>query len=117
MEPEYRLENGLYAFYLCGARKFVTSEVAILFDRDCSVLLKHGEPERVRAEFKRMHLAFGSHPDGADAANSLTLICGEFDLEELNKVLGICDYIGRLYAKLELAAKTQAAKVIEEVSH
>jgi len=116
MEPEYRLEDGQYAFYLKGERKFVTEEVAILFDQDLSVLLKHGPPAFVDSEFRRMHLAFGRTRTLFDVADGLTVIRGKFDIEELNKVVQICDYVGRFYKKLEAQAGADASRVISAVA-
>ena len=100
---EYVIEDGLYALYRDGERQFVTEEVSILFDKRHNVLHKHGLPSMVDEAFSIFR---GAHVEqGAlDMAEDLVVIQGKFDIEDLNNVLGTCDYIGKLYAKLQQRA-------------
>jgi hypothetical protein len=101
--PMYTLEDGRYACYLGGQRLFETDEVAILFDRTSSTLLKHGPPERVAAEatmMRQAYLAIGAVGMAADC----TVIQGRFSLEELNQAVQSIDYVGQLYRKLQAAS-------------
>lgn len=110
MEPQYSIEDGRYVFHLRGARRFDTAEVAVLFDAKQSVLLKHGPPERVQGYYNTMHaeLMQAGQPEVAAA---LTLVTGRFDIEELNKVVNICDYVGQFWRNLQ-AAGAQATPVV-----
>lgn len=104
-EPLYRLERGHYAFYIGEQRLFETEEVAILFDARDNVLLKHGLPDVVQASYTQMIDTLTAQGQTA-FAHDLVVIQGRFALEDLNKTVSICDYIGRLYKKL-LATSTE----------
>lgn len=106
IEPEYRLENGLYAFYLDGERLFETEEVAILLDRRAGTLLKHGQPEVVTATQTMQRNAYLAHGMTAEA-NDLICFIGKFPLEDLNKMLSICDYARRYFQKLMAAVRQE----------
>lgn len=105
MEPQYSLEAGRYVFHLRGARRFDCDEVAVLFDAENNVLLKHGEPERVHQHFKTMREELTAAGLTAEA-NALTLVTGRFAVEELNKVVNICDYVGRFWRNLQATGLT-----------
>lgn len=106
-EPTYTVENGLYVFYLNGERKFETDVVAIMFDRESGVLLKHGKPENVRAEFDKYKAKLSASEDGALILDVLTVVEGAFDVAELNKVVSTSGYIGVLYRSLTEASQTR----------
>jgi hypothetical protein len=108
-EPTYALENGRYAFYLDGERLFETEEVAILFDKSANTVLKHGRPDLVDGLAQKMRKAYLAN-GFVDIANDCVVIQGKFDLEDLNKTVRICDYIGKLYKKLlALPAEAQSS--------
>lgn len=99
-EPVYQQVDGRYHFYLQGDLRFTTDEVAILFDKNGYVLLKHGKPELVQAAYDRMRAAFIE--GGFDeVANDLVLIQGRFDVDELNKAVGISGHMEKLYQAVQ----------------
>lgn len=100
MEPVYTIEDGKYVLSLGDKRIEVGPEVAICFDSAASVLLKHGNPVMVQGYHtaaRQAYLSVGL----TDMAEDLVCITGAFDLDDLNKVVSICDYIGRFYQKLQ----------------
>lgn len=99
IEPEYRLNNGRYAFYLDDELLFETEEVAVLIDRSNGVLLKHGDPEVVTAAQTKQRNAYLAHGLAAEADDLICFI-GKFAIEDLNKMVAICDYAGRFFQKL-----------------
>lgn len=99
MEPVYTKEGDDYVFTLGDLRVNAGPEVAICFDKAASVLLKHGHPDRVTAYANQARQAY-LNAGFIHGAEDLVVITGAFDLEELNKVVSICDYIGRFYQKL-----------------
>lgn len=98
-EPTYVVDNGQYHFYLSGSFRFATEEVAILLDQEGHVLLKHGTPEVVEATYARMRKAFLGlgYEKGAE---DLMVLKGRFDVEELNKIVRISNYVGKVYQQL-----------------
>lgn len=98
--PTYVIENGLYAFYLNGQRLFDTANVAILFDRENGVLLKHGKPETVQATFDIYKTRLAGVTGGAEILDSLTMLEGSFEVDELNKVVNISGYAAHLFTKI-----------------
>ncbi len=99
MEPVYTKESSGYVLTLGERRIEVGAAVALCFDKADSVLLKHGAPAMVQAYFEETRkrlIAVGFR----DMAEDLVCLVGEFDLEELNKAVSICDYVGTLYRNL-----------------
>lgn len=96
MEPVYKLEDGQYTFYLDGERLMQCEEVGLLIDLYTGGLLKHGTPAPVEARFHIMHASFLANGYTREAED-LVFIKGKFALEDLNKMLSICDYAGRFY--------------------
>ena len=74
-------------------------EVAILYDEDGFILLKHGEPSLVRARFIKMKEAFhiGGH---SDLASNLKIVQGKFSEEKLNRVLSTTGYLKTFVAEV-----------------
>ena len=105
MEPVYTKEGDDYVFSLGDLRINAGPEVAICFDKAANVLLKHGNPGWVTAYAKqvRKHFVDAGY---LDVAEDIVVITGAFDLVELNKVVSICDYIGRFYQKLPTQPQT-----------
>lgn len=107
MEPVYTKDGEGYVFHLGDLHLPVGPEVSICFDKADNVLLKHGNPAIVSdyaSNARQRYAAAGF----ADVAEDLVVITGAFDLEELNKVVSICDYVGRFYKNL--LAQTQPVK-------
>lgn len=76
-------------------------EVGICFDKTDSVLLKHGQPERVYRYYKESMEKINLIGDRI--SRELFDICfvqGKFPIEEINKCLDICDYVGIFYKKM-----------------
>lgn len=78
---------------------FWDQEIAIVFDKICGTLLKHGPKETIEAWFvtaKKKYQEAGL----SEIANDLTLISSKnWDPEELNKILDIAGYIKIFYQK------------------
>lgn len=95
-EPEYRLENGEYVFYLGENRRFATVSVSILLDITAGVLLKHGLATVVNETFDT--LTRGLRRAGyTDFASDLVVLEGRFDLEELNRLVTSSGYVSQFY--------------------
>ena len=65
------------------------SEVAIVYDGD--VLLKHGNPERLIPYYRDRKEKYRKY----NLDTELGYIQGKLDIDELDKILSISDYIGR----------------------
>ena len=77
----------------------VLDEVSIGFDMRTGALHRHGSVETVDAWFKKQQRQL--REAGLDEwADSLIVMTGRFPVEEVNKVLAISGYAGRLYEKL-----------------
>ncbi|WP_126223630.1 hypothetical protein [Burkholderia ambifaria] len=98
MKPVYKLEDGQYAFYLDGECLMKCDEVGLLIDLYTGGVLKHGTPAPVEARFHILHESFLANGYTREAED-LVFIKGKFALEDLNKMLSICDYAGRFYRK------------------
>ncbi|MEX3984220.1 hypothetical protein AB4Y45_35275 [Paraburkholderia sp. EG287A] len=105
MSLEYTLENGRYTLYHRGVRVVHSTEVGIVIDLHTGSALKHGAPDLVQTYFD---VARKSFMDGGyiQEANDLVFVTGQFDLEELNKMVGISGYAGIFYRSNLAAAKT-----------
>lgn len=67
-----------------------------VFDKICGTLLRIGEKEEMESYLETVtnrYRAFGLH----GVADEITLMELPKDQEEIDKVFGIVDYIGRLY--------------------
>lgn len=98
-EPTYVLENGLYVFYLNNQRVFESASVAILFDKENGVLLKHGVPDIVRETIGIYEAKLSQTEDGHVLLDALEVVEGAFNVEELNKVINIMGYILQFYER------------------
>jgi len=98
----YTFEDGCY--HLKDGEEILTShsQVAICFEASTSVLLKHGSPENVLKKTKEMKQQYKEH-DLNDIANDIEVLILPvgFPVEEINKCLGICNYIGILARKVK----------------
>lgn len=107
---EYRLINDEYHLYSDG--KFILNagtEVSVSYtytsDRR-AVIYKHGAYNQV----KELHDDFINRMSALNDITGVTyfdtsdcyMISGAFELEELNKMLSICDYIGRIHEKYNI---------------
>lgn len=73
-------------------------EVAIMFDKKHSCLLRHGELKLVEKYYNDIVYKYRKN-NLFDIANDLVMIWGKLDIEELNKIIQITDYIGIFYRK------------------
>lgn len=97
---EYRLENGLYVFYMDGEPLFSTTTVSIGFDSSCGTLLKHGMDEIVSPTIVKTAEAFRKGGLNREA-DALLVINGRFPVHELNKVINHTGYISSFFEKLK----------------
>jgi len=76
-------------------------EVSVCFDKTDSVLLKHGDPKKVYKYYEetRRKIALLNDFDGGMLFD-ICFIQGRFPVEEVNKCLDICDYVGIFYKKM-----------------
>jgi len=96
---EYIKQNGWYYLARRGDRvSMIGTTVAVAFDRQEGVMMKHGSPEAVNkwAIEQRRKIA----PIIPEWADNLVVIEGEFEVEDLNKIINISGYIGRFYNRL-----------------
>lgn len=81
-----------------------SKEISLLYsvgEDGRSVLHKHGSPAGVQRHFDRMRTAYVA-AGFTDLASELRMITSDrLPVEELNKCLDICDYLGRMVRKLE----------------
>ncbi|MFW9899664.1 MAG: hypothetical protein ACFFDY_00070 [Candidatus Thorarchaeota archaeon] len=73
-------------------------EVAIVFDKKHSCLLRHGELKLVEKYYNDTMYKYRKN-NLSDIANDLAMIWGKLDIEELNKIIQITNYIGIFYKK------------------
>lgn len=99
----YRYEYDGFDFTLVNDNGDVIDrmdEIGICFDKRDSVLLKHGQPERVHKyyqEIKEKIAPINEYED--EILFDICFISGKFPVEEINKCLDICDYVGTFYKK------------------
>jgi hypothetical protein len=110
MSMEYTLENGFYTLVRDGERIVHSAKVAVVIDLETGSVVKHGTPDRVEARFNEMRAAFLAR-GFTQEANDLVYVAGKFDLEELNKMVGICGYAGRFYREKIAVGQTAQATV------
>lgn len=68
-------------------------EVAVMFDKACGTLLKHGDPELVILYFNKTINTYAQSENCADImADLVVLVSNEWDVEILNKCLSITGY-------------------------
>lgn len=74
-------------------------EIAIVFDKSCGTLLKHGPVDNVENWLQNARKKY--YEAGlSDIAADLTMVSSSnWDLEELNKILNICDYVKLFYQR------------------
>lgn len=108
---EYKLENNEYHLYNNG--EFILNagnEVSISYtysnkdkERRMAVLFKHGSLIEVKKRhddfINRMMALNESMKEDVFDTSEQYMITGKFDLEDLNKALSICDYIGIIHEK------------------
>lgn len=119
MQFGYTIENGKYALYVAGALRATMNELAILFDRDSGALLLHGDPKYVAPQYHRMQMAYAQQRDKPAmhrASESLTLVCGRFDPNEVNESLRTAGYVNRFYEKLEAQAMGKGIDALRRIA-
>lgn len=99
---EYKKEGKEYVLLCDGEEIDRTKEIAISYDdtQQGTVLLKHGDAARVQA-WHDNYIKKVRDAGLSDAVNSLKIIrSAELPVEELNKCLQVCDYVGRMVKTL-----------------
>lgn len=89
-----------------------TEEISIMFDKSCGTLLKHGNPVLVQRYYDKTCTQYRKH-NFQGIIDDLVIITGKFDLEELNKIIGITGYISRFHEKL-LRDKNETSSTIRQ---
>lgn len=117
MHYEYR--NGCYVL-MDGGKAIAppTKEIALLYSESShlpgSVLHKHGSVENVMRHHDRMTGAF-ERAGFIDMARELKVFrSAHLPVEELNRCLGICDYVGRMVQDQERTIEGQLASPEDE---
>lgn len=97
---EYVDQGSSLAFRIYGETVFESPEIAICYDRQSGVLLKHGKPddvERWRENAVARYCEAGYHWNPDD----LVLLKGTFPVHELNRVVGDFGYAKTFHERLE----------------
>jgi hypothetical protein len=101
MKIEYAIKEGRYFLQIEGIEKVVGEQVAIAFDLDTWVVLKHGAPSLVVdwvRDAKRQFLKVGNLYNAAQ----LTVISGAIPVEELNKIVSTSGYLEHFLGRDEV---------------
>lgn len=95
IEPRYEKNGTRFALYFGNDCLYETDEIAIAFDEDGWVLLKHGDYDLVNQWFLTAKLKYRT--DGfPDMANNLRLISSsKWDPEILTKIVTYTGYLER----------------------
>jgi len=84
-------KNAIYYLVEDEKKIEIGETFAFCFDKELNVLLKYGMPSVVKGHYDIASKRF----------SGLCFIEGEFDVEEINKCISICDYIGKFYQKVQ----------------
>ena len=95
--------NGSVVFQLFNENnKFLleSPEIAVVFDRDCGTLLKHGSKLRLQEwlEDTRLKYQIAGLEEEADALAMIS--SSTWNLEELNLVINSCGHVKSIYQRL-----------------
>lgn len=92
----YERRGKEYAFLEDDEVLFTAPEVAIAFDREDWVLLKHGSPERVEQWLLDARRAYRSagYPEMAESLGMVS--SSQWDVEELNRCIDNSGYLRRV---------------------
>lgn len=113
-QAAYKKEAGQYAMYVDGHRIFTTPEVALLVNKSGYMLVNHGPVDEVNKRYLQLLKAAASRSELGDVADQLVVVTGEFDVDELNRVIGREQTVRALYNRLELEAARQASDVLSQ---
>lgn len=112
---EYRKGGAGYQ-YIDGSGAVVYDgvAVAICFDKRASVLLRHGDPEVVRRCLSQSVASYcaSGYPDMA--ADLVMLTSSEWDVDLLNRAIGIADYTVRMVRTLGIALRGPVGDVMDD---
>jgi hypothetical protein len=98
----YEKRNGEYALVNeFGDVLFTTPELAVVFSQALNTLHKHGPTAAVHSWLQATRAKYRTSGLQAEADDLVMIVSDEWDLEELNRCISICDYVGRLYEKLQ----------------
>jgi hypothetical protein len=100
MTYSYKTNCGQYVLH-CEDKPIgpLLDEVSLAFDRDEGVLHKHGAPAMVEAWQKGTQAKLRAS-GLTDMADSIVVITGRFELDDLNRCLTHTGYVGTLYTRL-----------------
>jgi hypothetical protein len=110
----YRKEAGQYAMYLDEHRIFTTPEVALLVNKSGYVLVNHGPVEEVNKRHLQLLRAAAKRSELGDVADLLVVVTGQFDVDELNRIIDRKQTVRALYNRLELEAARAAGDVLSQ---
>lgn len=117
MQVEYlKTPDNLYAFEIDGERLFETDEVAVLFDSKNGTLFKHGPPAVVTKEFEAMKAGLAGTDIGQGIINSLVILEGKFELEDINKIVCNTGFMAIYLKKLQACSNKEgkATSAVED---
>ena len=105
---EYQLKDNKYALYDTKENEIISmnSQISILFDKQDFVLLKYGNPELVKQTFDLMKQRY-IEANLLDFANDLSIISGNIDIDELNKIINCTGYLKVFLKKSENLMKEE----------
>lgn len=96
---EYRKEAAGYVLLKDGEPLLgPMEEVAIAFDIETGTRHKHGQPALVEKWVKEARDKL--RPISPASANALVVLCGAFDVEDLNRCIQCSSYVKSFYEKL-----------------
>jgi len=113
-EATYKEENGGYAVYHGAYRMFEMDEVAFLINKSGYLLVNHGAPREVNARHRQILAAAAKRPELGDVADTLVVITGRFDVDEINRIIRRETTCRQLYNRLELEAARQVSDVLSQ---
>lgn len=112
LHAAYKKESGQYAMYIDGHRIFSTPEVALLVNKAGYKLVNHGPVEEVNKRHFQFLKSAASRPELGDVGEQLVVVTGEFDVDELNRIISREQTVRALYNRLELEAARQASDAL-----
>lgn len=119
-QPKFEKKEGLFVCSNGEQELYKASEIGFMFDKNGSVLLYHGPSSFVLDAYRLFthrtlcNRLLPQHEKDR-MIDGIVCIRGQFDLDDLNKVISIADYIGILYKKELVRAEQQAIAAINKI--